>query len=172
MPSDKNKEKVKEIKKWFKDSDSVLLLHYKGLKVSEAGELRSQLIEQDAALRVLKNTLAKIALNDVGREEIVEFIDGPTAAVFVSGDFAATTKSIMGFSKGRKELWIQGGLLEGKILSRVDAEKIATLPSRDVLLGQAAGQLQSPLSALAGVCSGLLRNVLGGMNALAAQKEQ
>ncbi|MBN1289656.1 MAG: 50S ribosomal protein L10 [Actinobacteria bacterium] len=171
MPSEKNIEKVKQAGKWFKESDSVLLLHYTGLKVSEAGELRGQLIEQEAALRVIKNTLAKIALADAGREEIIEFIDGPTAAVFVSGDFAATTKSIMSFSKGRNGLWIQGGLLDGVVLSREDAEKIATLPSREVLLAQTAGRLSSPLSALAGVCSGLFRNVLGGFSALAAQKE-
>jgi large subunit ribosomal protein L10 len=116
MPSRDKKEKVKQIKKWFDKSESLLVLHYKGLSVSEANELRVALSGMDCELRVVKNTLTRIALADSPKEGMTPLIDGPVAVAFVNENPAAVAKVIRDFGKGREEFYLRGGLLEGRVL--------------------------------------------------------
>lgn len=172
MPSQVKKEKVKQIKKWFDDTDSLIVLHYKGLKVSEANELRKILTEQGGRLRVLKNTLTRIALKGTEHEDLMPLIDGPVAVVFTDRDASVLARTIREFARGREELYFQGGLLEDRVLSRVEMETVSTLPSREVLLGRLVGQVSAPMFGLVNVCIGPLRAFLGLFNALKAKKEQ
>lgn len=171
MPSQEKKEKVTQLKKWFEKMDSLLVLHYKGLKVSEANELRGILAQYDVDLRVLKNTLTRIALTGTPQEGLIPLIDGPAAVVFMRDDPAAVAKSINEFARGRQDLYFQGGLLQGKILDGKQVDTLATLPAREVLFGQLLGQVAAPLSGVVGVTAGPLRKFLGVLQALAAQKE-
>jgi len=171
MPSKDKKEKVKQIKKWFDKSDSLLVLHYKGLSVSEANELRGTLSGMDCELRVVKNTLTRIALADSPKESVTPLIDGPVAVVFVHTDPAGVAKTIRDFGKGRKEFFMLGGWLEGTVLDSKQVESFALLPSREVLLAQLVSAVQSPLSRLVGNIAGPLRNMVGLLKAFGATKE-
>jgi len=167
MPSQEKKDKVKQIAKWFDASDQLLVLRYRGLRVFEANELRVKLTEMDSDLRVLKNTLTKIALEDTPKAGLVPLIDGPIAVVFVRDDAAAVAKALKDYSKGRKEFFLLGGLLEGRVLDGKQVESFASLPSREVLLAQLIGIVQAPLSRMIGTVVAPARKMLGLFQALA-----
>lgn len=170
MPSTEKKEKVKQIKKWFAGTDALLVLHYKGLTVSEANELRQTVTGQGAQMRVLKNTLTRIALADTEHEPLVPLIDGPVAVVFVKEDAASLARLIRDFAKGRKDFYFQGGMLGPRVLDGKQVDTLAMLPSREVLLAQAIGQAAAPLSGLAGVAAGPIRKMLALFKAVAEKK--
>jgi large subunit ribosomal protein L10 len=170
MPSKEKKEKVKQIKKWFDGADSLLVLQYKGLTVSEANELRSRLKSMDSELRVLKNTLTRIAVADTPKEGITPLLDGPVAVVFVSDDAAATAKVLRDFGRGRKEFGLRGGLLEGRVLDGMQVEAFAVLPPREVLLAQMVGIVQAPLARAIQTVAAPARKMLGLFGALADKR--
>jgi len=172
MPSLENKEKVKQIKKWFEKTDSLLVLHYKGLKVSEATELRSILAGYDVDLRVLKNTLTRIALTEVSRQDIVPLIEGPVAVVFIRDDPVAVARAVKDFSRGRADLYLQGGMLEGMALNAGQANSLADLPSKQVLLARLVGQLAAPLSGMVRAVSEPVRKMMGVLTALREKREE
>jgi large subunit ribosomal protein L10 len=172
LPSQDKKEKVKQLKKWFEKADSLLVLHYKGLTVSEANELRSVLKNHDVDLRVLKNTLTRIALSGTAHESLIPFVDGPVAVVFIRGEATAVARAVMEFSRGRNDLFFQGGMIGDMVLSADQVSSIASLPSREVLLAQAVGRVASPLSGLVGVCAGPVREMLAVFAAVAREKEK
>jgi large subunit ribosomal protein L10 len=167
MPSQEKKEKVKQIKKWFDKTDSLLVMNYKGLSVSEANELRVKLKDMDSELRVLKNTLTRIAVADSPKEGITPLLDGPIAVVFVHEDAAATAKALRDYSRGRKDFYLRGGLLDGRVLDGRQVEAFATLPPREVLLAQMVGVVQAPLSRVLGAVAAPARKMLGLFQALA-----
>ncbi len=167
MPNQEKKDKVKQIRKWFEKSDSLLVLHYKGLKVSEANELRTRVGEMDSELRVLKNTLTRIALAETSEEGLSQLMEGPVAVVFVKEDPAPVARAIREFARGRKDFFLLGGMLEGRVMSGKEVEAFALLPPREVLLAQVAGALQAPLSSFASLTVAPLRKALGLFQALA-----
>ena len=170
MPSLYKKERVKQIKKWFDASDSLLVLNYKGLSVSEANDLRVTLTGMDSQLRVVKNTITRIAIADSDKEGIAPLIDGPVAVVFVNQDPAAVAKTIRDFGKGRQEFYLRGGLLEGRVLDGKQVEAFAALPSREVLLAQLVGMVQAPLARVVGAVAAPARKMLGLFKALESEK--
>ncbi|MHB8894817.1 MAG: 50S ribosomal protein L10 [Candidatus Geothermincolia bacterium] len=170
MPSQEKKDKVKQIAKWFDETDTLLVLRYRGLRVAEATEIRQRLKGLDSELRVLKNTLTKIALTDTPKEELAPLIDGPVAVVFVRKDAAAVAKVLKEYSKGRKEFHMLGGWLEGIVLDGKQADAFALLPSREVLLAQLVSAIQAPLARLTGNVAGPLRNMVGLLKAFGDKK--
>ena len=170
VPSREKKDKVKQIKKWFEQSESLLILHYRGLKVSEANELREQIKSMGSELRVLKNTLPKIALIDTPNEELAPLFEGPVAVVFANEDPAPVARTLRDFSRGHKEFYLLGGMLEGRVLDGKQVEAFAMLPSREILLAHAVGRAASPLSGFVGVLAGPLRKMIGVMQAIADKK--
>ena len=172
MPSKEKKERVKQIRKWFEKSDSLLVLRYRGLRVAEANEFRVEIKNNDAELRVLKNTLTRLALADTPTEEIIPMIDGPIAVVFTSEDMAPVARVIKEFSRGREELYMMGGFFQGTFITAEQADRLATLPPREVVLARMVGQVAAPLSGLIGVCVGPIRKMMGVLAAIADKKER
>ncbi|MBU4194259.1 MAG: 50S ribosomal protein L10 [Actinobacteria bacterium] len=172
MPSKEKKERVKQIRKWFEEADSLLVLKYRGLRVAAANQLRVEIKDNNAELRVLKNTLTRLALADTPREEITPLIDGPIAVVFTNDDMVPVAKVIKKFSLGHDELFIMGGVFQGTTITAEQAAKLATLPPRDVMLARVVGQVAAPLSGLVGVCAGPIRKMLGVLAAVVEKKEK
>lgn len=120
---------------------------------------------------MVKNTLARRAAADTGREALLPYLDGPTGLVWVGGDPAVAAKALDQFAgQHPAALSIKGGLLEGRDLPSADVTRLAKLPSREQLLGQLAGGIASPLTGLAGGLNNLIGGLARSLGALQAQR--
>lgn len=157
---------VAEIAGKLRDSQAVFVSEYRGLTVGQLATVRNALRPNDAEHVVYKNTLARLAVREVGLEGLEEFLVGPTALTFVKGDVAGAAKALRDSSKTLPALVVKGGVLGTATLSEQDVVALADLPSRDELLAKFAGALQAPLVKTAGLLQALPRNFAYGLNAL------
>jgi large subunit ribosomal protein L10 len=139
---------IQEIAAQIEESEAIFAVDYRGISVPQAAELRAKLREADASFRVVKNRLTKIAADQVGEERLAELLSGPTALTFVRGDTAQAAKAITTFNKEHEVLTYKGGFMNATSLDEVAFKSIAKLPGREVLNGQLAGVVASPLTGL------------------------
>lgn len=139
---------IQEIAAQIEASEAIFAVDYRGISVPQAAELRSKLREADASFRIVKNRLTKLAADKAGEERLAGLLQGPTALTFVRGDTAQAAKAITTFNKEHDVLTFKGGFMEAIVLDDAAFESIAKLPSRDVLNGQLAGVVASPLTGL------------------------
>jgi len=139
---------IKEIVAEIKGSEAIFAVDYRGISVPQAAELRSKLRDADASFRIVKNRLTKIAADEAGEERLAELLTGPTALTFVRGDTAQAAKAITTFNKEHDVLTYKGGFMQATSLDEVAFKSIAKLPGREVLNGQLAGVVASPLTGL------------------------
>ncbi len=172
MPSKEKIDKVEEIRNLFTESDSFVVIHYKGLRVADSNELRSKLKQTGAKFKVLKNTLTSIALSGTDREKAISLIEGPIAVAFTKDDLLPVTRAIREFARGKGEIYFRGGMMGDQMLNAEEVDRLATMPPREVLLARAIGQVSGLLSGFVGVCAGPLRNFVGVMRAIASQREE
>jgi large subunit ribosomal protein L10 len=139
---------IQEIVAEISASEAIFAVDYRGISVPQAAELRSKLREADASFRIVKNRLTKIAADQAGEERLAELLQGPTALTFVRGDTAQAAKAITTFNKEHEVLTYKGGFMEATTLDELAFRSIAKLPGREVLNGQLAGVVASPLTGL------------------------
>jgi large subunit ribosomal protein L10 len=156
---------IDEIAAQIEGSEAIFAVDYRGISVAQAAELRSKLRENDASFRVVKNRLTKLAADKAGEERLADLLQGPTALTFVSGDTAAVAKAIFTFNKEHSILTFKGGFMADLVLDEDKFKSIARLPSRNVLDGQLAGVVASPLT-------GLVRGLGSMIQGLASQLGQ
>jgi len=157
---------VAEIAGKLRDSQAVFVSEYRGLSVGQLASVRNALRPNDAEHVVYKNTLARLAVREVGLEGLEELLTGPTALTFVKGDVAGAAKALRDSSKTLPALVVKGGMLGESTLSEQDVIALADLPSREELLARFAGALQAPLVKTAGLLQALPRNFAYGLSAL------
>ena len=160
MPRPDKIEAVKEIASDLKACDVYYFVDYRGLTYAESSELRARLVKVDATLKVVKNTLAKIAAAEAGVEGLDELLQGPTAIVYCKGDPVKTAKTIQDFIREKKKAAVRGGKLERSLLTAGEVERLATLPSREQLIAQLVGTLAAPLQGLVTVLNGPIRSLV------------
>ena len=136
MPRPEKVQSVQEIAGRFRDAEAALLTEYRGLHVNDIAEVRAALREADADYKVLKNTLARIAVRDVGLDELVGMLEGPTAIAFCKGDAVAAAKALDDAARKFPVLLIKGGVLQGKVIGSDQAQRLAKLESREIQLGK------------------------------------
>jgi len=139
---------IQEIAADIEAAEAIFAVDYRGISVPQAAELRSKLREADASFRIVKNRLTKIAADQAGEERLAELLSGPTALTFVRGDTAQAAKAITTFNKEHEVLTYKGGFMDATSLDEVAFKSIAKLPGREVLNGQLAGVVASPLTGL------------------------
>jgi large subunit ribosomal protein L10 len=144
----------------FSEAEAVFAVDYRGLSVAQISELRSRLLQNDTKLKVVKNSVTKLAAEKAEVTSINGELSGPTALAFVRGDAAASAKILDGFVKESDNiLELKGGLLNGKALTSADVVAIAKLPTREALIGQLVGLIASPISGTARTLGALLSAV-------------
>jgi large subunit ribosomal protein L10 len=139
---------IEEIAAQIEGAEAIFAVDYRGISVPQAAELRAKLREADASFKVVKNRLTKLAAEKAGEDRLTELLKGPTALTFVRGDTAMAAKTISSFNKEHEVLTFKGGFMESLSLDEDAFKSIARLPSRDVLNGQLAGVVASPLTGL------------------------
>jgi large subunit ribosomal protein L10 len=140
---------VAELSDRLKEAESIFAVDYRGISVTGAAELRAKLREADASFKVVKNRLAKRAVEEAGTEGFDELLEGPTALTFIKGDPVTAAKAISTFAREHEVLEYKGGVMDGQPLDADGFAAIARLPGLDVLHGQLVGVTASPLTGLA-----------------------
>lgn len=149
MNRDEKATAIEEITADIEAAEAIFAVDYRGISVPQAAELRSKLREADASFRIVKNRLTKIAAEKAGQAERLDaLLQGPTALTFVRGDTAQAAKTITSFNKEHDVLAFKGGFMEGTSLDEDAFKAISRLPGREVLNGQLAGVVASPLTGL------------------------
>ncbi|MHB8718747.1 MAG: 50S ribosomal protein L10 [Candidatus Dormibacteria bacterium] len=129
---------------------SAVITDYRGLTVAQLEELRAQLRERGVDYVVVKNTLARRAAEAAGKAPLSDVLVGPVGLALGYDDLAAPAKVLSEYFRVTKRLPSVAGFVEGTVLDADGVKMLAELPSRDNLLAQLAGTLQSPLAQLAG----------------------
>ena len=163
-------EKVKFLEAKFEDAKAAVLSDYSGLNVQEMSELRSLLRKADVELHVVKNTLARRAVELTHMKPLAEHVKGPIAVALTLDDAVGMAKVLSDYSKKEPKLDIRVGVVEGRVLSAEQLAQVANLPPREVLLAQMLGAMQNPLSGLVGVLHGMLRQLLYALVAIKEAK--
>jgi large subunit ribosomal protein L10 len=133
--------------------------------VPQITDLRRQLREAGIEYRVVKNTLLRLAAEKAGRQQFLSIVEGPTAIAFAA-DPMAPVKVLESYVRtGRTTLALRGALIGDRVYGREDTLALATLPPREVLLGQALGTLQAPLARFVGVLQASLQGLVGVLEA-------
>lgn len=170
MPNAQNKETLAKIKEDLQGVDAIWVVDYRGLTVKEAQTLRRSIREAGAHLTVYKNTLMHIALSEAGLPTMDDLLEGPSAFVFAQEDAAAAAKAIKTFAKDNDKLVIKGGMMEGVQYDAAQVEAIASLPSREELMGQLAGMLSGVARGLAVTINGVPQGLAQSIKQVAEQK--
>lgn len=132
---------VKEIVEKIKNSEAVILFQYQGLTVEELSELRNKLKDVNSEVKVYKNTLLKIACEEL-KLDINDFLEGPNAILF-GDELLEPVKIISNYAKDHNKLDIRVGILSGSISDKKVINEYASIPSRDGLLTMlASGMIQ------------------------------
>jgi large subunit ribosomal protein L10 len=129
---------------------SAVVTDYRGLTVSQLEELRHQLRSQGVDYVVVKNTLARRAAEAAGVSAFSEVLVGPVGLALGYGDLAVPARVLSEYYRANRRLPSVAGLVEGQVLDAAAIRVLSELPSREALLSQLAGTLQSPLTQLAG----------------------
>jgi large subunit ribosomal protein L10 len=152
-------------------SEAIFALDYRGITVAQIAELREKLRPTDTKLRVAKNSLSERAADQAGVADIKPMLYGPTALALVKGDAAAAAKVLNDTARAlRGPLEFKGGLLNGVVLSAVEVETIAKLPSRDVLNAQLVGTIAAPLTGLVRTLNALIQGLASQLGQIRDQE--
>jgi large subunit ribosomal protein L10 len=166
MPTPKKEQMVEELRERIARSTIAVGADYRGLTVPEMDQLRRKMRSAGVELKVVKNTLTRLAAERAGRPVLNELIDGPTALAFGYGDITDVARAFNDYlPKAPASFSVRGFYLEGQVLPARELAELARLPPREVLLAQVAGQLQSPLATLAALLEAPLTTFAGLMQA-------
>ncbi len=157
MPTPKKVAEVAELRDVLERSSLAVIADYRGLKVSDLQQFRTTLRPLNAEARVAKNTLTSIAAEQAGKSGLTEHLAGPTLLITAYDDPVGVAKAIGDFARTSRILQVRGGIVGQRVINDAALTTIATLPSREVLLGRVVGQIQAPLYGLVGVLSGTIR---------------
>jgi large subunit ribosomal protein L10 len=171
MPTEAKRETIDSLRAQLESSRTMIVSEYRGLKVKDISEIRRALRKQNVSYRVVKNRLMRIAAKDnASADALSALLVGPTAIAF-GADESGTAKAVLDAVRPySKIVKITGGVLGS---SRIDTEgvtRLATLPSREVLLAEALGAITAPMSTVAGLFDAPLRDVVGLFQALADKR--
>jgi large subunit ribosomal protein L10 len=170
MPTVKKQEMVAELTTLLEGSPSAIVTDYRGLTVADIAAVRRALREHGITYRVIKNRLARIAAREAGLAELDPLLEGPSALAVGHVDEIVLARSFLEAVRPYRTVTIRGGLLRGRRIESAAVDRLATLPGRDVLLGQLAGSMVSPLSSMASLLAAPLRNLGYALQQLATQK--
>lgn len=135
---------VAELKESLTDTQLTVVIDYQGLSVAEITDLRKRLRPSGAECKVTKNTLMRIAVQgEPNWQPISEICKDASAFLFLKEDMGSALKAYQEFQRVSKKTVIRGGAMEGRLLSEDDVKAIADLPSKEQLMAQIAGAINS-----------------------------
>ena len=171
MQREEKNKVVGDLHEKFKKAKATFVADYRGLKVEQVTALRKSLRDSNVDFRVVKNTLAKIAIKDVGAELLKDYFGGTTAVAMSYADPVTAANILIQFAKDEPKFKLKAGLLGGKIVNLDETKVLSELPSREVLLAKLLGMLNAVPTSLVGVLSGVPRKLVYTLAAIQAKKQ-
>ncbi|UCG55369.1 MAG: 50S ribosomal protein L10 [Dehalococcoidia bacterium] len=159
MNKEQKAQVIAELKESITKCSSGILTDYKGLSNAELTLLRRKLREIGIEYRVVKNTLARFAAENAGKEFIGKYIQGPVAIAFGYNDVTEPARVLMGYIRSSESiLSIKGGFLGDQLLNQDDVKNLASIPSREILLAQIIAGIRNPIAGLVNCLAHPLRD--------------
>jgi large subunit ribosomal protein L10 len=164
---------VREFEADFRAATSVYVADYQGLTVEQISELRRAMRAEKVRMRVAKNTLVKRAARAAGYDELCSALTGPNAFIFGFDDPVVPARIIREFKRKSKleKPAVGGFVLDGRVMPGARFEDVAGLPSRQELVARVVGSVQAPLSNFVFTLNGILRELVGTVEAVADKKK-
>ena len=160
---------VDEIKEKLAKAGSMVLVSSRGLTVAQDTEMRKTLREAGVDFKVYKNTMINLAIKDTAFEALAPNLEGPTAVVISYDDATAAAREVSKFVEKYDPMSFKGGVVDGTYYDEKTIEKIAKIPSREVLLSRLLGSWKSPMSSFARVVKEIAKKAGGAEEAPAAE---
>ncbi len=164
-------ETVGELHEKFSRAVAAVLSDFRGMNVQEIDDLRGEHRQAVLEIRVVKNTLAKRAIQGTHFEKLAPYFEGPTSVTLSYEDPVVPAKVLSTYAKKQPKLQIKVACVEGQILDQAGLSTLADLPPREILLAHLLSVMQAPVSGFVGVLQGITRKFLGTLQAIEAQKK-
>lgn len=158
MNHEEKQKQVEVLREQLKDSKTLILSAFEGLKVSQDVELRRKMRSAGASYKVVKNSLLERAAKGTPAEPVAQDLSGTTSVARTEGDPVALAKLIVAYAKEHPAFTFKAGIVEGRAISLESLKQIASIPSREALYAQ-----------IAGVVGATLQRTLSAVNALSRQ---
>lgn len=171
MNRSEKKQVIEQLNKRASEASIALVTDFRGLKVEELETLRSRLREEGVHYQVVKNTLARLALEHSPHEVIKDEFKDCCALALGYDDPVLAAKVLSKFAKENKKFFLRFGSFEGKMLSVEEIEALSKLPGREQLLAMLMGTMNAVPGNFVGLFANLLRNMLYALNGIKEQKE-
>ena len=168
MVLDQKKAIVAELAERLKGSVTGVLVNYKGINVADDTALRKELREAGVKYSVVKNTLLSRACEEAELTGLQTTLAGTTALATSDEDYGAAARILANYAKKNKNFEIKGGYLDGEVVELDVIDKLAKLPTREVLLANVLGAFQAPIAAFARAMQAIVDD--GGIEACLAKK--
>ncbi len=172
MASVINKFIAKELTTRYRGVQSCLILNYQGIGAMEATDFRRDLCAKNMRFEVVKNSLVKAAFKEMGNDGLIELFNGPTAIIAGGDDPVVLAKMLVGWTRKVPAMSIKGGVVEGRVVSVPEVERLSRLPSRTVLYSQMITLINSPMTRFAMGVSVSLQKLRGVLDAVREKKEK
>lgn len=171
MSLEDKKREVELLHQELSGTPHAILVDFRGLDVAGATDLRRRLHDQDAKFRVVKNTIALRAIEDLPLADLGAAFEGQTAIAYTGGDIVVLAKTLREFANEFETPTFKAGVVDGEPISVEEFDTIAQLPSREELVGKAVYLLQYPVSGLVTALSGIVRGLVVALGQIQDKKE-
>lgn len=172
MNKQEKSQEVENLRSILKDTPPVFVLGYRGLTVNQVSALRKKVRAAQSRYKVVKNRLALRVLRESTLKDLAPYFTGPTAIAYTGKDASALAKALEEFTKDNQGLTLKGGYVDGRLVDAQGVRTIASLPSREALVGQLMGALNAPMVRLLTALQSPARNLVAVLDQIARNKKE
>jgi large subunit ribosomal protein L10 len=151
----------------LKDRSNLILTNYSGIMVKDLSRLRKNLRSKNAEYRVVKNTLFRRALKEVGIQGLDDYLKGPVAVAFIKEEIGEVAKVLKDFAKDVEKFSYSAGILDKVIYGKDQIKRIADLPPKEVVIAQVMGLINGPARGIAVGVNQIMASLARGIKAVA-----
>ncbi len=171
MDRNKKEQVVAELKQSLREAQAVIITDFKGIGMEQLSGLRAKMRETGSQFQVAKNTLVKLAVKDTPVAQLDDMLVGNNALGYTNGDPAALAKALSDFAKTNDKFVIKAGVLGEKVLNAAQIKALASLPSREVMLGTLLGTMNAVPTSFVRVLAAVPQKLVYALAAIRDQKE-